>query len=177
MEKIFNETERALRPAKIPIGKSAAEIYQFIRNPKNLKFFVVNLQEVKELKPGIWKWTFNRNGRLKVLQSEIIVDRENELLVWRTISPQKIGDIGAIEIRDDPSGRGSIVTMKLGKYEKNPGKMAGVVSQLMFGGDAKSQSFINLRRLKSYLETGEVPTTYGQPSGREPSEEMERKSS
>jgi len=34
------------------------------------------------------------------------------------------------------------------------------------GKDSKSQSTVNLYRLKAYLETGEVPTIEGQANGR-----------
>ena len=162
----FSRNDQAQRAPSVPIQMSRSEIFRFIRNPKNMPRFIKGLREVTEVKPGVWIWTFDDKGKSKRWQSKIIADQKDELFAWRTISTVNNGDIGAIALRDDPSGHGTVVSLKLGTHEKKPSRISGVVSKLFFRGNAKSNSFINLHRLKALLETGEVPTTEGQPSGR-----------
>ena len=166
LREFLAEDDRKRRAPVASFRKTRAEIYAFVRNPNNLARFIVGLESVVETEPGRWTWAFKgANGERREWRSELIADDADELIAWRTVGPTDEGDLGVIALRDDPSGRGAVVALKLGLDEENPGKFFGVTSQLALGGQAKSYSFINLRRLKALMETGEVPTTEGQPNG------------
>jgi uncharacterized membrane protein len=51
------------------------------------------------------------------------------------------------------------------KYDPPAGVVGAAVAKL-FGEEPEQQIEEDLRRFKSMMETGEVPTTEGQPSGR-----------
>ena len=53
------------------------------------------------------------------------------------------------------------------QYAPPGGKVAALVAKL-FGEEPRQQIPQELRRFKAILETGEVPTTEGQPAGRSP---------
>jgi uncharacterized membrane protein len=50
------------------------------------------------------------------------------------------------------------------QYSPPGGKMGAAIAKL-FGADAETEIREDLRRFKQILETGEVPTTTGQPRG------------
>jgi uncharacterized membrane protein len=73
--------------------------------------------------------------------------------------------MGAVWFVEAPAGRGTIVRLSL-NYSVPGGKFSEWVTKLN-GEDPDSLILLNLRRLKALLETGEIPTIEGQPSGRE----------
>lgn len=81
-----------------------------------------------------------------------------DLVVWRAGED----GFGAFALRPAAGGRGTIVTFKM----QMVGEWSGTVAR-MVGRDADTRAAVALRKLKAYLETGEVPTTEGQSSGRE----------
>ena len=50
---------------------------------------------------------------------------------------------------------------------KSPAGPAGALLAKLFGEEPEMQIRDDLRRFKCLVETGEIPTTEGQPSGRE----------
>ena len=70
---------------------------------------------------------------------------------------------GEPEIKPAPGNRGAIITVELPKSDEESYK--GALSS--YKGNSISQKLeVALRELKGRLETGEVATTDGQPSGR-----------
>jgi hypothetical protein len=63
-----------------------------------------------------------------------------------------------------PGGHGTEVHVTLA-YQPPMGKLGASVAKL-FGEEPGQQLEADLRRLKSFMEAGEMPTTQGQPSGR-----------
>ena len=95
-----------------------------------------------------------------VIHNEI----EDELIAWRSLDGADMEHAGSIWFKDAPGGRGTEVRVEM---QYNP--PAGVVGALVasFSGKEPSQALRkDLHRLKSLLETGDVVTTEGQPSGR-----------
>ena len=64
----------------------------------------------------------------------------------------------------DQTAHGTVVRVRL-QYNPPGGKLGSAVAWL-FGEEPSLQVRDDLRRFKALLETGEVPTTQGQPSGR-----------
>lgn len=87
-----------------------------------------------------------------------ITSQSPDMILWRA------GDegIGAFAMRPAPGGRGTIVTFKMQMKSEWTGLIARMV-----GRDADTRAAVALRKLKAYMETGEVPTVEGQPSGRD----------
>jgi uncharacterized membrane protein len=70
---------------------------------------------------------------------------------------------GSVHFRELPHDRGTEVRVVL-KYDPPAGK-AGAALARLFGSSPESQVREDLRRLKQFMETGEVATTAGQPRG------------
>jgi uncharacterized membrane protein len=73
--------------------------------------------------------------------------------------------VSAGSVNFDPAGpgRGTHVRVRL-QYSPPGGRLGARVAKL-FGRDAETEIREDLRRFKQMVETGEVPTTEGQPRG------------
>jgi uncharacterized membrane protein len=95
--------------------------------------------------------------------AEIIEDHPNEMVSWRSLPGADVDNAGSVWFTRAMGGRGTVVKVSL-KYLPPAGKLATVVAKLL-GQDAKAQIEEDLLRVKSLLETGEIPTTEGQSRG------------
>jgi uncharacterized membrane protein len=87
-------------------------------------------------------------------EAEIIEDRPNERISWRSVQPADVPNIGTVQFRSAPGGRGTEIHVEL-RYDPPGGKLGAAVAKL-FGKEPAQQVKGDLRRLKQVLETGEV---------------------
>lgn len=150
----------------ITINKSAAEIYTFFRNFGNLPFFMKDLISLTVKSETISHWVVQlEHGPKFEWDAEITEEKYGEMIAWKTIGKTEIEQAGVIWFSKAPVDRGTIVRMHMA-YTIPAGKLGKLATKLI-GEDPQSIILINLRRLKAYLETGEIPTVQGQPSGRD----------
>jgi uncharacterized membrane protein len=147
----------------ITIHKPAPELYRFWRNFENLARFLDHLESVRvEGNRSHWVACGPLGSRF-AWDAEVITERENELIGWRSLPGSEVDTAGSVHFRTLPGDRGTEVRVSL-KYDPPAGR-AGAAIAVLFGRSPQSQVREDLRRLKQYLETGEVPTTAGQPRG------------
>ena len=84
-------------------------------------------------------------------------------LAWRATRGEELMHFGSLALRDAPGGRGTIVSVRL-EYLPRGGSLGAALSHLT-GRSPQRVLADKLRRARSLLETGEVPTTNGQPTG------------
>jgi len=94
--------------------------------------------------------------------AEVTADEPGRLLAWHSVSGS-VDNIGTLHFDRAPGDRGTILRVQL-QYSP-PGGMAGAVVARLFGEEPNKQVDEDLRRFKWLIETGEIPTTIGQPSG------------
>jgi uncharacterized membrane protein len=160
--KYFNE-DTSFHPASVLISKPIEEVWSFLRDMRNMPKFIRGLASVQVLDDKRSHWVFEHQGERHENDSEIIAEEMGSLLVWQAVGEKN--QVGAVSLERAPGGRGTFVSMRT-STDREKGKVTGVLAWY-FGGDPKSASYINLRRLKAFMETGEVPTVEGQPNGRE----------
>lgn len=154
----------------VTIGKEISEIYSFFRNFENLPFFMKDLKKVKILSPKKSHWVVELSSGLKAeWDAEITAERTNEMIAWASLPGSKIETTGAIFFSQAPAGLGTVVSLSL-DYKVPGGKATELITKLI-GEDPDSLAFTNLRRLKAFLEVGEIATIEGQTSGRGPDKE------
>jgi uncharacterized membrane protein len=101
----------------------------------------------------------------------VIEERENELLVWKSLPGSMVESMGRVEFMDAPAGRGTIVRVSM-EYNPPAGSLGAAFAKLLREEPALRIKN-DLRRFKQIMETGEVPTVEGQPSGRsEPTQKV-----
>lgn len=159
---MFNGTVKVQKT--VTINKSPAQIYEFWRRFENLPSFMQNLESVRETEPGQTHWVARGPGDLQLQwDARIHEDTANERLSWTTVENSPIRHNGSVSFREDPAGRGTQVKVVL-RYDI-PGGRLGQGLAKMLGGEPGQQLDADLRRLKMFLETGEVARTDGQSAG------------
>ena len=149
----------------VTINKSPGELYRFWRNFENLPRFMEHLKSVTVIDNKHSHWVARAPAGTSVeWDAEIINERENELIAWRSVGDATIGNAGSVHFTPAPGGRGTEVKVVL-EYDPPAGR-AGVIMARLFGEEPDQQVREDLRHFKEIMEAGEIPTTEGQPSGR-----------
>jgi uncharacterized membrane protein len=146
----------------VTVNKPREEVYRFWRQFDNLPRFMRHLESVKDLGFGRSHWVAKGPaGRTVEWDAEILVEKENELISWRSLEGSGVQNAGSVHFRDARGGRGTEVGIEL-QYNP-PGGLVGATVARLFGEEPTKQIAEDLHRFKALMETGEVPTTCGQP--------------
>src|SRR5688500_17636004 len=149
----------------VTINAPPEQLYRFWRNFENLPRFMYNLEAVQVRDGNRSHWVAKGPaGKSVDWEAEIINEVPNELIGWRSIEGSEISDAGAVHFTPATGGRGTEVKVHL-RYDPPAGKFGATVSRIL-GEDPAVNVEEDLRRLKMLVETGEIATTEGQPSGR-----------
>ena len=151
--------------ASVTIDTTPDQIYTFWRNFENLPRFMNNLESVKVHDSKRSRWVAKGPAGTKVeWEAEIINEIPGELIGWRSIDGSTVENAGSVQFRKATGGRGTVVRVEL-RYDPPAGRFGAAVSRL-FGENPERQVREDLRRLKMLIETGEIATNDGQPTGR-----------
>src|SRR5438270_8692517 len=147
------------------INCSPQQAYEFWRNFENLPRFMRNLESVKVMDDRHSEWrALGRLGMNIEWTAEIVEERDNEWIVWRSLEGSDIDCRGSVHFREAVGGRGTIVTAAV-QYRPPAGAVGKTVA-LMLGKDRELMLREDLRRVKAIMEAGEVPNIEGQTHGR-----------
>jgi uncharacterized membrane protein len=139
--------------------------FQFWRNFENLPRFMRNLESVRVVDDRRSEWNaVGRFGKPIHWTAEIVDERPNEWLVWRSLPGSDIDCRGSVHFGTAVGGRGTVVTAAL-EYRPAFGA-AGKTAAIMLGKDPQFMLREDLRRFKALMEAGEVPNVEGQVHGR-----------
>jgi uncharacterized membrane protein len=148
----------------IMINRSAEELYRFWHDFQNLPRFMHNLDSVQLLGGNRTHWVAKGPGDKRIeWDAEIVSDSPNEMITWRAVNGSQILNAGSVQFVSAPGGRGTKVVVEV-QYEPPGGALGATVAKL-FGKEPAHRIQEDLRRFKQLMETGEIPTTKGQPSG------------
>lgn len=149
----------------LAINSTPEALYTFWRNVENLPRFMTHLESVTVTGDRTSHWVAKAPAGMSVeWDAQIVRDDPNEGLSWETVEGSEIRHQGTVRFEPARSGRGTIVRVQL-HYSPPAGKL-GVHLARVLGEEPHVQIKDDLRRLKQLLETGEVATVIGQPSGR-----------
>ncbi len=163
---VIEEDGRKSRHAITVTNKSPEEIFSFWRDFRNLSYFMKDVEEVIETSPIRSHWVVKlKNGMKAEWDAVVTQEVPGVMIAWKSLNGSDVDTTGSVWFTGLPFNRGSVVTLTM-DYSVPGGKLGEIATKLM-GEDPDSLAQINLHRLKAYLETGEVPTVAGQPSGRE----------
>jgi uncharacterized membrane protein len=149
----------------ITIQRSADDIYRFWRDVGNLPGAMRHLESVQTYGERRSHWVARGPRGVRVeWDAEITEDRPGEVIAWRSLPGGDIETRGEVRFAPAPGGRGTEVKLDM-EYATRAGVLGAGLGRL-FGGAPAALVSGDLRPLKQALETGEVPTTEGQPSAR-----------
>lgn len=149
----------------IAINRDAGTLWNYWRNLENLGRFMRHLECVEEIGDRRSRWTARGPlGFNVVWEAEIINEKENELIAWRSVDDSEVDSAGSVHFRELPNGRGTEVRVIL-KYDAHAAQLAAPLARLL-GASPCQQIHEDLQHFKQVMETGEVATIEGQPRGR-----------
>jgi uncharacterized membrane protein len=147
----------------ITVRATPDELYRFWHDFQNLPRFMAHLESVQVMNGrSHWKAAAPA-GRTIEWDAEIVEDRPNELISWRTLPDAGVSNAGSVRFAPAPGDRGTEVTVEL-RYEPPGGTFAAAVAGLS-GEHPRRQVRDDLRRLKQVVETGTVVRSESSPEG------------
>jgi len=145
-------------------NKSPEELYRFWHNFENLPTFMKHLKSVTVLSDTRSHWVANAPlGNSVEWDAEIITDQENQLITWASVDGADVDNSGFVRFKSAPSDRGTEVKVVI-EYSPPGGVLTAALAKV-FGEEPEQQIGDDLRRFKMLMETGEIATTEGQPTG------------
>lgn len=163
-----NGHEGILVERAVTVNRPKEELFRMWRDFENLPRFMRHLEavQVEDRHSGRSHWVARGPfGRNIEWDAEVIEEREDELLVWKSLPGSLVESMGRVEFTDAPGGRGTIVHVLM-RYNPPAGSMGAAFAKL-FGEEPGTQVKEDLRHFKQIVETGEIATVDGQPSGRQ----------
>jgi uncharacterized membrane protein len=151
--------------ASVAIQRSPAELYAFWRDLRNLPRVLSHVQAVEVRESG--QCHLRGRGALgEALQWDVQIgaDVPTEYFAWQTVPGSTLNASGRIAFEALGTDRGTRLSVML-KFEPTAATLIKPLARML--GDVPSQRLKSeLRHFKQWIETGEIATTQGQPSGR-----------
>ena len=150
----------------ITIGKTADELRHCWLDPRTLPQIMAGFATVRAIGDGRMHWKIEGPlGRALEWNSETVDDRPDKGIGWRSLPNAAISNEGSIRFRPAPVNRGTVATLRL-RFDPPGGTLGNAA--VKFLGTMPLDLAVDgaLRRFKSLIETGEIPTTERQPAAR-----------
>lgn len=136
----------------IVVARPVDEVFRFWRVLSNLPRFMRHLERVEELDRTRSRWTARGPAGTRVnWDAHIINEVPNEVIGWQSVGDADVISAGSVHFKPTPQG-GTEIVVHL-QYEPPAGKVGAWFASL-FGEEPSQQIRDDLRRLKTYLETG-----------------------
>jgi uncharacterized membrane protein len=146
------------------INCAPEQAFQFWRNFENLPRFMRNLESVKVTGDRRSEWAaLGRLGMSIRWSAEIVDEKQNEWIVWRSLEGSDIDCRGSVHFRSATGDRGTIVTSAM--QCRPPAGAVGKTVAALFAKDPTFMMREDLRRFKALMESGEIPNVEGQTHG------------
>jgi uncharacterized membrane protein len=143
---------------------SPEEAYKFWRDFENLPLFMRHLESVKVISENRSRWiALGPLDKRITWEAEIVADRTNEAIAWRSLPDSDINVDGVVNFRTAPGDRGTLLTVAV-VYQPPAGALGRALARIL----GKDPGFLmrqDLRRMKALIEAGEIPTVEGQSHG------------
>jgi len=148
--------EKAVTWGIVTINRPAQELYDFWRDLSNLPQVMENIESIETVGDRS-TWTVKAPaGRTVSWESVITRDEPGALIEWQSVEGSQIRNSGKVEFRD-AGERGTIVRAIIA-YDPPGGMIADFFAKLFQRAPAL-QAQRDLRRLKQFMETGEISTS------------------
>jgi len=135
----------------IIVQAPAAQLYDYWRNLANLSNVFDNVLSVDVIDTTRSHWTLRAPGGFTLeWDAEVTIDREDEMIGWRSLDGADLDTAGYIRFEPRPNGRSTLVRIAL-QYNPPAGKAGAALSALL-GEKPEQQIDEALRKLKSLME-------------------------
>lgn len=154
------EVERA-----ITIGKTVDELRHCWLDPRTLPRVMAGFATLRAAGDGRTHWILEAPfGRAYEWESET-VDGPGKGIGWRSLPNAAISNEGSVRFDPAPADRGTVATLHV-RFDPPGGILGDALLKLLGTTPLDLVADRALRRFKSLVETGEIPTTEPQPAAR-----------
>ena len=138
----------------IHIDAPVERVFAYWRNLENFPQWMSHVREIRYVGGDRFHWVVDGPAGVPVeWDSELLNVSEDREMTWRAVEGSDVDHTG--RVRFEPDGAGARVHVQL-KYAPSGGLIGHSVAKA-FGVDPKSEMDEDLLRLKSMIETGQVP--------------------
>jgi uncharacterized membrane protein len=151
------------------INRQPDAVYGFWRKLENLPRFMKHLEAVEVIDGTRSRWRARAPAGTTIeWEAEIVEDRPNERIAWRSAEGARVPNRGMVRFRPAPGARGTELEVEI-EYMAPGGRLGSLVAKL-FGEEPEQQVDDDLRRLKQVMETGEIARSGGSVRWRQPAQ-------
>jgi uncharacterized membrane protein len=148
----------------IAVNKPVEQVYALWRHVENLPRFMLHLESVTPTYGNRSHWVARMPAPLRLEWDAAVTDeQENRRISWCSLPGSRVDHAGSVFFHSLP-GRGGTEVKIIFKY-KPPAGSAGAAAAKLLSLLTQNQIKTDLRAFKAVTETGERPTTVGQPFG------------
>jgi uncharacterized membrane protein len=138
----------------IQINAPVEQVYAYWRNLENFPQWMSHVREVRYVGGDRFHWIVDGPAGAPVeWDSQLLDVSENREMTWRSVEGSTVEHSG--RVRFEPADEGTRVHVQM--HYAPPGGVLGHAVAKAFGVDPKSEMDDDLLRLKSLVETGELP--------------------
>lgn len=148
----------------LDVNCSPEKCYRFWRDVENFPRFMPHVERVEAVDATHSRWQVRGLlGQSFEWNAALTSDVPGQQLGWQTSSGSDVAHAGIVRFSPAPGHRGTRVEVEF-TFHPPLGK-AGLMLARMTGEEPSQLVSEDLRRFKQLIETGEIPTTIGQPAG------------
>ncbi len=141
----------------VRINRSAADLYQFWRNLKNLPVLMRHIDSVEVIDERLSRWKAKGPAGLPITwNAEIINDIQNQLIAWRSVKGSMVECAGSVRFEPALNGRTDVIVTL--QYVPPAGEIGAALAKLL-GQNPKDQIREDLLRYRELMEKGVVSMT------------------
>jgi uncharacterized membrane protein len=145
----------------IHVDVAPERVFEMWSNYENFPRFMSNVVEVRDLGNGRSHWVVKGPAGTYVEWDARLTDsRRGEVLAWQSEPGADVHNNG--QVRFEPEGKGTRVSVYL-SYMPPAGGLGHAIATL-FGANPKQEMDEDLARMKSFIETGKMPSEAAQPA-------------
>ena len=148
----------------VTINKPASELYSYWRKLENLPTIMRHLKTVEDLGGDRSHWVAKGPLNTSIEWDALLtMENENSSLAWKSLKGATVPNEGSVLFKEAPGERGTEIHVSL-TYHPPLGALGATFAKLL-GEEPSQQIGEDLKRFKQRVETGEIATTEGQPTG------------
>lgn len=151
----------AKAPRSVTINASRERVWQVLREVERWPSFMANIKTAESEGDRLAFTSVTPTGPVET-HATITADVANECFAWESVAGTKVPNAGEFTLRDGTSGRGTAIHAKIA-YEPTGGSLGRYAAKLTQK-EPGIQLRRDLKRLKSLIEAGEVPTNARNPA-------------
>jgi len=138
---------------RITVERPRPQVYAFWRNLTQLPQFMDHLASVQGDAEGITHWRAKGPAGSVEWDAEMVEDKPNELISWRSLEGADVRNSGAVRFFDAESG-GTEVAVDI-SYDPPMGRLGNLVASIL--GESPDQEIgADLKRFKQIMESGQA---------------------